>query len=306
MNDAHASTDRDRSLLSRRTLFGAGGVVSLGILAAACGGESSGEGPGRVGNAPTPTPLPNEDELDDVLLLRTAASVELTIVGLYEDIRALDVLDSELSTTLDEFVRRHESNADRINELVESDGGEAWTCANPWLVDRFTGPIVELIAGTENDNPPPSDDQTRDAFNTLTSFENLAGATYQQLVAALSTPERRQTAAELAAGSVRRGSFLAYTATGTPDGYVHPEISGAPPEEEESEDGAEGDAAAEDEGGSAIAPVYAMTERFGSLAAVTLTVGAADQDGARQSFMLETPADNSYIYSDSECPPSQA
>lgn len=303
MNASRSVPDRDRPLLSRRALFGAGGVVSLGLLAAACGGDSGAEAPGRVGNAPSPTPLPSEDAPDDVIYLRTAASVEYSIIGLYADIRELDVLDAELEPALDEFVRRHESNADELNELIESNGGEAWTCANPWLEERFTGPIVQLIADGQGDIRPASDDPTRDAFNVLTAFENLAGATYQQMVAQLSSADLRQVAAELAGGTVRRGAFLAYTATGTPDGYIFPEISGAPPEESEEEEGAE---AGDEEGGATIEPMYAMSTRFGDLAAVNLTVGAPNADGAREAFMLETPADNSYIYGDSTCPPSDA
>lgn len=301
MNASRSAPDADHPLLSRRALFGAGGLVSLGMLAAACGGDSGSDAPGRVGNAPPPTPLPAEDAPDDALYLRTAASFEYTIIGLYGDLRALDALSADLDPTLDEFVRRHQDNADELNELVESIGGEAWTCANPWLVERFTGPIVELITNGRDDVEDPSDDPTRDVFNSLTAFENLAGATYQQMVAQLSATDLRQVAAELAGASVRRGAFLAYTATPTPESYFDPEISGALHEESGDEDDEEAEEAA-----APIEKMYAMSTPFGDLAAINLTVGAPNPDGARQSFMLETPADNSYIYDDSACPPADA
>ena len=53
--------------------------------------------------------------------------------------------------------------------------------------------------------------------------------------------------------------------------------------------------------GCAAAPErYAVSTRFGSVGQAELIVGAPDENGARESFLLQTPAENSFVYSELE------
>ena len=80
------SDDANLILDRRRFLQTSGLTVALGALVAACGGDSAEEGaPGRVGYAPAATPLPTV-ETNDVVYLRTATSIEQTLVETYERI----------------------------------------------------------------------------------------------------------------------------------------------------------------------------------------------------------------------------
>jgi hypothetical protein len=67
------------------------------------------------------------------------------------------------------------------------------------------------------------------------------------------------------------------------DGYVSPAINGG---EVPAVDG--------------IPEQFAITSRFGSTAQFELTVGPADENGVRTSFLLNTPAENAYIYNELE------
>ncbi|MEN9793003.1 MAG: hypothetical protein RL330_1081, partial [Actinomycetota bacterium] len=70
------------STLSRRSLLRRGGMLAVGGgLLAACGGGSTGGGIARIGNAPEPEGLETVS-VDDVVLLRTAVSMELLVVDL--------------------------------------------------------------------------------------------------------------------------------------------------------------------------------------------------------------------------------
>ncbi len=74
-------------------------------------------------------------------------------------------------------------------------------------------------------------------------------------------------------------------ATGAPEGYVNPQLLG---EDLVIEEGA-------------LTPICAIPTQFGSLAPIPITVGAPNEAGTRFSTILETPADNSYIYDGMTC-----
>jgi hypothetical protein len=274
------------SVLTRRTLLRAGGVVSLGALVAACGGgDESTDAPGRVGYSPAVTPLPTA-EVNDAVLLRTAASLEYTAIESLQRVLDAGMVGDEYTATLERFLDNHMANADHINELVEEAGGEPFTCPNPWLDDRAIGPMFAAIAGDEDGAIPPSDDPERDALNVIEAIENLNSASFQAFSTELSTPELRRDAVEIAATEARQAALLAYTVTGAPQGYVNPALTATEPP-------------AEDTGHPTL---YALNSRMGSLTGTTLRVGAADeQSGSAPAFTLETPAENAYVYDYVSC-----
>ena len=262
--------------LNRRQAFKIGGLtVSFAAIVAACGDDRGGDtAGGRVGYAP-PVTQPPDYTVDDVVLLRTASSLEYTAIYVYEQALALDVLDADTTALVEELVGNHQEIADTMGELTEAAGGEAWECTNPWMMDRLIEPLLALIAD--------SDDPARDLFNTAVGLEDLAASTHQGLSVSLSEADAKSATLTAAVLESRHSAALVVRVRGA-EGYISPAVVG------------EG-IPTDDDG---IPQRYAITDRFGSVAQAELTVGPPDENGVRESFLLQTPAENSFVYSELE------
>lgn len=262
--------------LGRRDLLRVGGLtVSLGAIAAACGTTSTGgSAPGRVGNAP-PITSPADYPVDDAVLLRTATSLEQSTIMVYEAVLDLGVLDADRTKLFERLVKNHRATDQVMADLTVAAGGEVWPCANPWMEERFLVPVVDAIKGSDN--------QLRDIYNVAVSFENLGAATYQQFSIELTEVEQRTAVIEAAAQDSRQSARLVIAVDGS-DGYVSPALFGL-------ELGTDADG---------VPLQYAIPSRFGSIAQFQLIVGAPNDTGTRESFTVQTPAANSYIYNELE------
>lgn len=260
----------------RREALKLGGLtVSMAALVVACGEDREGDtSPGRVGYAP-PITDPPEYAVDDAVLLRTASSLELTVVDVYETVLGTDLLDAEQVALFERLVEDHRAVADEMGALTESVGGEAWECTNPWYMDRLVEPLIATILA--------SDDPMRDVLNTANALESIAAATHQTLAIDLSDEDA--SAATLVAATLesRHAAAIATSARGA-DGYISPAIGGTGPETD-----ADG-----------IPLKYAITDRFGSTGQIELIVGAPDVNGVRETFLLQTPSLNALIYNELE------
>lgn len=270
-SDDHQPSSR----FGRREAFRIGGVgISLAAIVAACGDDRDGDSaPGRVGFAPTPTALPAWP-VDDAVYLRTSSSVEVTIVDVYNEMLESGDLSDDVAAVITELVARHEELIEGLSELTQAAGGAPWTCANPWMLEYFIGPVMATIAD--------SDDPARDLLNLSISLENLGAATHQSFTRLLDDPGLRPGLAGAAAVDARNSATLVIV-TGGSDAYVSPAIRG---EDVPLEDG--------------IPVQYAITSRFGSVAQFEFVVGAPDENGTRSVFTVSTPAENSYIYNEME------
>ncbi len=274
MNDSTSSSPR----IDRRSVLRAGGIsLSLGAILAACGDGRGGlVEPGRVGTATPGSGLPDAP-VNDLTYLRTAQSLEHTAIDVYETALGLGVLDSATATVVRRFMADHRSHSAALGQLITGLGGQPYTCANPWIMERAIAPIIERILG--------SDDQVRDLLATAHALETLAGATYQLFTGMLSDPQLRKAAMTIGADEQRHSATLAMAITGTPDGYISPALFG---EELETT--------------TAGFPIpYAIPATFGRLNAHELVVGQRDADGARLTIGLQTPAENSYVYDYMSC-----
>lgn len=259
----------------RRDALRIGGVgVSLAALAAACGEDRTGDAaPGRVGYAPPVTALPDYP-VDDSVFLRTASSVEVTVVDVYNQLLTLEGLDDDSATLLGQLITRHEELIDGFSALTEAAGGTPWTCANPWIVERLVEPVLTAIA--------IDDDPRRGVLDFAVTLENLAAATHQSFTSALTDQALRTGTANAGAVDARNAATVVVVARGS-DGYVSPAIDG---EEVPEDDG--------------VPEQFAITSRFGSTGQSELTVGPADESGVRATFLVNTPAENAYIYNELE------
>ena len=266
----------DASRYGRRNALKFGGLtLSVAALVAACGTDRTGDdAPGRVGYAP-PITDPPDYPIDDAVFLRTASSLELTAVAVYEAVLGTGALDADLTTLVERLIENHQAIADEMGELTESVGGVAWECTNPWYMDRVITPLLAAVVD--------SDDPLRDIINSAVALENIAAATHQTL--AIDLEDAGAVAATIAAATLesRHSAAIVSAARGS-EGYVSPAITG-------------GEASTDAEG---VPLVFAITTRLGSTGQIDLVVGAPNENGVRQTFSLQTPSLNSWIYNELE------
>jgi hypothetical protein len=280
---------RAAASLTRRRLFEVGAfTVAAAAVLSACGDDDEDPAPGRVGNAPDVTEPP-EEEVTDVVYLRTLTSLEYSILAVYGELAALDGLDEDTSALLARLTEDHQGAADAFAELTTGAGGEPYECANTWLMDRTLQPAVDHIVGGTVDGTevPATDDPTRDTLSTADALETIAAATAQLYTERLSDPALRAEVISAGTAASRRSAVTALRANPPPAGYVSPALT-------------TGEEVGTDEQG--FMPQFAVPARFGQLTPVVLQVGAADENGQRFTINVETPAENAYVYESMTCP----
>jgi len=276
---------------SRREAIKISGLaVTLGALAVACGNDRGGSADaGRVGNAPTTTAL-EAYPVDDAVLLRTAASLEWTAVEVYETAKAGGFIPDGFTSSTAIFLENHRILAEEMNALAVAAGGEAWGCANPWLMDRLVNPVltaittervIDLGGGEEFRNELSDQEKVNDILNFAGALENLAVASHQTLVSLTGVPEVRLAHANAASLEARQAAELAIEIGGI-NAYVSYGLLGDEP--------------------PAGAPTqFAIPSQFGQTSQIEIKSGPGDQNGGVQTFTLQTPAANSFVYNELTC-----
>lgn len=261
--------------MNRRQLLRNGGLaLSLGAVIAACGDDRGGsDNPGRLGVADTAPELPS-GAVDDALVLRTAQSIELAVVEVYSIIAPS--LGSEAATLAERLVADHEARAAQLGQLATAAGGEPYDCINPFVADRSIAPMAEALDG--------SDDPERDAHNVAHAFETWLARSYQAMVPMITENiVLRGNIMEIGNEANRHAAAIALVIN--PDEPVNPVLYGR-----------EDDAA-----NLEFAVPYAVTGTFGQLGPFVLVLGAVDDEGARTSISLQTPAENTFVYPEMTC-----
>lgn len=264
--------------LSRRQLLRLSGTTIAGsLLLAACGKQANVEESSNIasaGTVPPTTALP-EAEVNDIVLLRTAASLEYNAIDTYEAALSAGLLTGDYAKYADAVKRfrdDHQKHADAVNGLVVALGGKAHECANARIKDVYIDPALALI--TASDNP----DSARDTIALAHALENVAAQTYQGVVGLLSTPALRADAMRIGQDEARHAVVLAQVLN---PGYA-----------------AVGPSVNPDTGRPNIASVPTA---FGSLANVPLTIGKPSEEGVKTNLILETPSLNSFVYDFVSC-----
>lgn len=261
---------------SRRQALKLGGLtVSMAAIFAACGEDRMGDtAAGRVGYAP-PVTDPPDYAVDDAVLLRTASSLEYTAIAVYDAILSANIVDADTATLFQRLIDDHQMVADEMDKQTEAVGGVAWTCTNPWYMDRLVNPLIDTV--TMSDNPE------RDARNTAVAVEDITAASNQSMTTQLEAPAASMATLEAATLESRHAAAVVASFRGA-DGYVSPTIRG-------------GEDPADDDG---VPLMFSITSRFGSTGQIALVVGKPNELGVRQTFVLQTPSLNSYIYNELE------
>lgn len=249
------------STLTRRSLLRRGGMLAVGGgLLAACGGSTGGS-IARIGNAPEPVGL-DSVSVDDVVLLRTAMSMELLVADLLSR-GAVAGAAGPNAALVTAFVAAHRENRDALAALATARGGDPVAEPNAKLLSVWGERAVELVAA--------SDRAERDVLVLAHGLEELLAATHQTLVPEMTESVLRARTAALAAGSSRRAAVVAQV--------LNPGTAGFAP--------------GTDEAGNPT--VATLPTAFGQTVAPQVVLGP-ETDGARATLVLDTPGPNSFVY----------
>lgn len=288
--------------LDRRNFLRAGGIgVAALTLLAACREKGpkvqlpiSGENPGYTALASQP--------VNDVVLLRTAASFEYSVIDAYK--RVLDngfITDSVFVDLIKLFSEHHAAHAEAMAAATTALGGTACTKLNPKITSYVIEPLLLRIA---NSGPDQAEDVKALAF----SLESIAAATYQGVVPVLTTPALRAAAMSVGSVEARHAAVLGMIIN--PTDLVPTDAKAAPAAAAATttttvDAGLPTTLPAETTttvtAASVANSIHAIPTAFGSLAPVPLTVGPANENGVRATTNLETPSLNSFLYEDEAC-----
>ena len=251
------------SNISRRNILRGGGAALVGgAVLAACGGSSKKGSIARIGDAPEKTPLETV-QVTDVVLLRTAMSVEKMVATMLTDSRVTSLADSRISLFLSKYAAAHESNMAVIAPLVTARGGQTVNEPNAKLMTAYGNNALNLVeTGKTPDDVP----------NLVLALESLLAATYQYFVGLTNEPALRASMMRLGASSSRRAAVAAQLIRGGTAGFL-PGLN--------------------DKGEELTAT---LPTAFGQLSAVQVHLGPLNEIGTRSPLSMDTPSLNSLIY----------
>jgi hypothetical protein len=270
--DETACTEVPAAALPRRRFLQVGGASVIGAaVLAACGG------PGEQGSIPvagtgaTTTTSP-ERVVNDAVLLRTASSLEHSILGAYDLAIEQGLIAESIAEAVPLFRDHHEEQAAHFAELTRAAGGQPFEEPNPAVQKNVIDPALALIA--ENG------DQAEDMLYLLYGLEELAAETYQTFVQVLVERENRAGVMAVGGVSARQAAVLAGA---IPDSLVVP-AEEVPPVDTTAPPTSEGPDEAPDR-----APVIQVAGAFQQLTSVQITIGI-------ETINVEPLGPNSYIY----------
>ena len=191
----------DDGRFSRRRILAVGGF-SIGVAAvvAACAPDRPTPQVPQAGVAPSTTALP-EQNVDDVVLLRTASSLEHSIADAYTKILGLGVLPADTTALVRRFGDQHTARAVYFEDLTRDNGGEPFTAGNDAFNTNVINPALKSIADAGNN---PGD------YNWFVyGLENVATGTMQSFVPILRVPALRSSVMAVGGAEARSSAIAA-------------------------------------------------------------------------------------------------
>lgn len=267
------------NIYSRRKFLQTGGLAlaSAAVLAACGKNDKVATAFPRIGEAPTTTALP-DGTVNDVVLLRTASSLEWCAVDAYTAAAGLGLLPAAATAVVKRFQDDHKAHAAALTDLIKKAGGEPFECANERINELYITPAIELITGNADKGIEASDTPADDLLLLAHGLENLAAATYQYYVSMISLPALRGSAMTIGQEEARHAAVLAQA--------IRPNGTGIAPSVDEV---------------TGKANPAAVPAAFGSLAAITFAIGKTSDAGTKTQLSLETPSLNSLAYEYASC-----
>ncbi len=198
-DDAELSADEKAGMLlgglARRRFLTIGGLsVATAAVLAACGPSKSTGNVPQEGAAPSTTGIPARN-YTDVVLLRTASSLEHNAIAAYE--AAVGLLEGPARDAARLFQAHHAAHAQSLQQQTIKLGGEAYTTANPVVDAKVIQPALALVK------------TATDALQLAHALEELAAHTYQTVVPLLSVPALRGAIMAIGSIEARHAAVLA-------------------------------------------------------------------------------------------------
>ncbi|MDO8391810.1 MAG: hypothetical protein Q7V57_15150 [Actinomycetota bacterium] len=316
-NEMNHTESNPTSQINRRGLFRIGGLTVAGaVVVAACGKTEAGE-LGSVGEGAT-TPVLPDPIVDNGVLLRTMAGLELSIVNAYERMLEEGLLAGssaayptlgDLTELVTEFAAHHVLAAKSFNRMATQHGAEAWNCGNTRLDSAYIFPVFDrVLLGVEaTDAAPkiePSDDPLRDMANLIHTLESLSSESCQALMPQVTEADVRATAMQLGVRSARHAAAIALRIN--PGGYVSATdavnaqpvvVADATTTTVQDIAAGGGTPAVSDAPKATDVPLpVAVPTQYGSLSPITYIGGRGDENGVRLKLNFESPSLNSLAY----------
>lgn len=193
------------SSLPRRKFLTIGGFsVATAAVVAACGSSGeTGAGPNRVaqaGGSPVTSVLPDRT-MTDAVLLRTASSLERSILSVYETVLSYNIINGPALDFIKIFVDHHHRQAAFFDAQTTDAGGTPFTDANPVVTKNIVTPTLTAIQS--------SADKVGDVQRLLHSMENVVTETYQSFVPLLSQPKMRAAVMSVGTADARHAAAWA-------------------------------------------------------------------------------------------------
>lgn len=247
--------------LGRRRFLTVGGFsVSMTAVLAACA-RGPADPPIPVGGSVPVTTALATNSVDDVVLLRTASSLEHNAIDTYT--AALPALSGGAADLAKMFQAHHAEHADAFEKATEAAGGEAYTKANPVVLEKVLGPALGLIG--------ESGDKVGDLLRLAHALETLAAGTYQALVPSLTQPALRRAAMAVGAVEARHAAALAAAL----EGAIFDDGSAA--------------TASTVAGSDPVVALFQVPGSFGSLSSVPVVLN-------KTQLAIDIPGPNSFMY----------
>ena len=275
-------TDEDLAAVTfsrRRILIVGGFSVAAAALVAACASDKPKPQVPEAGVAPSTTALP-EQNVTDVVLLRTASSLQHSLIDGYNKVLAIGTVPAATADLVRRFVAHHTAHATLLEDTTRDVGGEPFTEANAALDQNVIDPALTAIAAAGND---PAD------FSWFVyGLENVAAGTLQSFVPVLQVPALRATVMSVGGATARQAAIAAGlipTAVVVP---LPPDLAAAAPSPTTT---AVPGATTTTTPANLLIPVAKVPASFGSLTPVSVAIA-----GTEDAWNLLGP--NSYEYVD--------
>lgn len=254
------SAQKNTPISRRNMLLSGGAALASGAVLAACGGTNNSVT--RIGESPESEPLPPAD-VTDVVLLRTAQSVEKMIADMMSDTRFTSLVSGDSAALVAAFAAAHQRHVSEIAPLVTSRGGQPVNEANAKLMTSYGDNVLSLIE--EGANPA-------DVLTTALGLETLMASTYQYALSLTVEPALRADMMRLGAQSSRRAAVVAQ--------LINPGTQAFAP-------GLDADG---------VATVATLPSAFGQLSTVQISIGPKNEAGTATTVLMDTPSLNSLLY----------
>lgn len=241
-------------------LRSSGALAATSAVLAAC--SSSKPSIARIGESPTTVKL--EDlVITDVVLLRTAMSMETMAAAMLSDSAVTSLASKDSASVIAAFAADHTSHLEDLRVLITARNGEVYSETNAKLMQAYGQTALDLVA---------SGKLPEDTLALTLAVENLIASTYQYFVSLTAEPALRAAMVRLGGRSSRRAAVAAQLINGGTVGF----------------------APANDKDGVAL--VATLPSAFGSLSSVQVKLGPVNETGSRATVLMDTPSLNSLIY----------